>query len=66
MPTRLVRSAACRLARRAGRKTTARVYDAMIAATAVANDVPLYTCNAADFSGIDDLTVIAVPDPRLQ
>ena len=52
--------------RRARRKTTARAYDAMIAATAVANDVPLYACNAADFSGIDDLTVIAVPDPRLQ
>ena len=52
--------------RRAGRKTTARAYDAMIAATAVANDIPLYTCNAADYSGIDDLTVIAVPDPRRQ
>ncbi len=49
--------------RRAGRKTTARAYDAMIAATAVANDLPVYTCNPADFSGIDDLEVIAVPDP---
>lgn len=49
--------------RRAGRKTTARAYDAMIAATAVANDLPVYTCHPADFSGIDDLEVIAVPDP---
>jgi tRNA(fMet)-specific endonuclease VapC len=50
--------------RRAGRKTAARAYDAMIAAIAVANDLPLYTCNPADFTGIDDLTVIAVPEPR--
>ena len=49
--------------RRAGRKTAARAYDAMIAAIAVANDLPLYTCNAADFTGIDELAVIDVPDP---
>jgi tRNA(fMet)-specific endonuclease VapC len=49
--------------RRAGRKTTARAYDAMIAATAVANDLPVYTCNPADFSGIDGLDVVAVPGP---
>jgi tRNA(fMet)-specific endonuclease VapC len=49
---------------RAGRKTAARAYDAMIAATAVANDLPVYTCNAADFSGIDDLEVVAVPNPE--
>lgn len=47
--------------RRAGRKPSARAYDAMIAATAVANDLPIYTCNPADFSGIDELEVIAVP-----
>ncbi|MGI9094489.1 MAG: type II toxin-antitoxin system VapC family toxin [Thermoleophilaceae bacterium] len=47
--------------RKAGRKTTARTYDAMIAATAVANDHPLYTCNPSDFAGIKDLEVIAVP-----
>jgi len=49
--------------RRAGRKTSARTYDAMIAATALANDLPVYTCNPDDFSGIDDLRVIAVPVP---
>lgn len=49
--------------RRAGRKPSARAYDAMIAATALANDLPVYTCNPADFSGIDDLAVIAVPVP---
>jgi tRNA(fMet)-specific endonuclease VapC len=50
--------------RRAGRKTTARAYDAMIAATAVANDLPLYTCNPTDFNGIDGLEVVAVPVPE--
>jgi tRNA(fMet)-specific endonuclease VapC len=49
--------------RRAGRKTTARTYDAMIAATAVASGLPIYTCNPADFSGIDGLDVVAVPVP---
>lgn len=47
--------------RRAGRKTTARSYDAMIAATALANGLPLYTCNLADFSGIPGLDVVALP-----
>jgi tRNA(fMet)-specific endonuclease VapC len=49
--------------RRAGRKTTARAYDAMIAATAIANDLPVYTCNASDFAGIEDLQVQPVPVP---
>jgi tRNA(fMet)-specific endonuclease VapC len=49
--------------RRAGRKPAARAYDAMIAATALAVDLPLYTCNPADFSGIDGLRVIRVPTP---
>lgn len=49
--------------RKAGRKPTARTYDAMIAATAVANDLPVYTCNPADFRGIAELEVIAVPEP---
>jgi tRNA(fMet)-specific endonuclease VapC len=50
--------------RRSGRKATARAYDAMIAATALANDLPVYTCNPADFVGIDELDVIAVPVPQ--
>jgi tRNA(fMet)-specific endonuclease VapC len=49
--------------RRAGRKPAARSYDAMIAAVAVANGLPLYTCNPDDFAGIDRLHVIEVPHP---
>ena len=49
--------------RRAGRKTTARAYDAMIAATAIANDLPVYTCNPSDFAGIEELRVVPVPVP---
>lgn len=49
--------------RRQGRKTAARAYDAMIAATALANDLPIYTCNPDDFEGVDGLEVIAVPVP---
>jgi tRNA(fMet)-specific endonuclease VapC len=51
--------------RRAGRKTAARTYDAMIAATAIANELPLYTCNPSDFAGIDDLQLVALPTPPL-
>lgn len=50
--------------RRAGRKPSARAYDAMIAAVAIANDLPLYTCNPDDFTGIDDLRVITVSHPE--
>jgi len=49
--------------RRAGRKPAARSYDAMIAATAIANDLPVYTANPRDFAEIDDLTVVAVALP---
>ena len=52
--------------RRAGRKTNARTYDAMIAATALANVLPVYTCNPDDFSGIDGLEVVAVPVPETE
>jgi tRNA(fMet)-specific endonuclease VapC len=47
--------------RRATKK--ARSYDALIAATALANGMPVYTCNPDDFAGIDGLEVVAVPEP---
>jgi tRNA(fMet)-specific endonuclease VapC len=49
--------------RQAGRKIESRQKDAMIAAIALANDLPVYTCNARDFEGIDGLEVIAVQVP---
>lgn len=49
--------------RRSGRKADARAYDAMIAATALANGLPIYTCNPDDFEGIECLEVVAVPVP---
>lgn len=49
--------------RRSGRKPAARAYDAMIAAIALANDLPLYTCNPDDFANIAGLTVVAVAHP---
>lgn len=49
--------------RSSGRKPVARAYDALIAATAIANGLPLYTCNPADFTGIAELDVVAVPHP---
>ncbi len=49
--------------RRTGRKPAARAYDALIAATAIANSLPVYTCNPADFAGIDELDVVALPHP---
>jgi tRNA(fMet)-specific endonuclease VapC len=50
--------------RRSGRKPAARAYDAMIAAIALANDVPLYTCNPSDFAGIEGLPVVEVRLPE--
>ena len=49
--------------RRSGRKPAARSYDAMIAAVAVVNDLPLYTCNPDDFASIEQLDVVDVPHP---
>jgi tRNA(fMet)-specific endonuclease VapC len=49
--------------RRAGRKTAARAFDALIAATAIAHGLPLYTANPADFAGIDGLVVRTVTAP---
>ena len=48
---------------RIGRKSAARPYDAMIAAIAISNDLPVHTCNPRDFTGIENLTVVAVPHP---
>ena len=49
--------------RRAGRKAHSRTFDALIAAIAIADGLPLYTCNPRDFEGIDGLEVVAVPHP---
>lgn len=49
--------------RRSGRKASARAYDAMIAAVAVANELPLYTCNPDDFTGIEGLEVMPIQHP---
>jgi len=50
--------------RRSGRKPAARSFDAMIAATALANGLPLYTANPGDFAGIDGLVLRPVNNPR--
>ena len=41
--------------RASGRKPAARAYDALIAASAIAHGVPLYSCNPDDFRGIPRL-----------
>jgi predicted nucleic acid-binding protein len=46
--------------RLAGRTSRARSLDVMIAAVAVANGLPVVTCNPGDFEGITELEVIAV------
>jgi tRNA(fMet)-specific endonuclease VapC len=50
--------------RSAGRKPAARAYDALIAASAIAHGVGLYTCNPDDFVGIPRLDLRPVPNPR--
>lgn len=49
--------------RASGRKPAARAYDALIATSAIANGLPLFTCNPADFERIVGLDVRAVPHP---
>lgn len=51
--------------RASGRKHTARAYDALIAATAISNGLPLYTSNPRDFEGITELEVVALPAQRM-
>ena len=50
--------------RRSGRKTSARAFDALIAATAVSRGWPVHTCNPDDFAGIDGLTVVSISPPE--
>jgi tRNA(fMet)-specific endonuclease VapC len=47
----------------AGRKKAARAYDALIAATAISEGIPLYTCHPDDFEGIPGLDLRVVPHP---
>ncbi|WPO86348.1 type II toxin-antitoxin system VapC family toxin [Herbiconiux sp. KACC 21604] len=46
--------------RQGGRKPAARAYDALIAAVALANGLPIVTANPRDFQGIPALEVIEV------
>jgi predicted nucleic acid-binding protein len=49
-----------------GRKPRRRVADLMIAAIAIATDLPLFTTNPDDFKGLDDLlTVVPVTRPKV-
>ena len=51
----------------AGRKPYRRVADLMIAATAIAEDLPLFTTNPDDYAGLERLVrVIPVTRPHLQ
>jgi len=55
------RVAAC--LRQTGRKVSARSYDAMIAAIALASGLPVYTGNPDDFAGIEGLEIMHVALP---
>jgi tRNA(fMet)-specific endonuclease VapC len=48
--------------RRFGGKKKARSFDALIAATAKANSLPLFTCNGRDFRNIVDLDLVELGD----
>lgn len=49
--------------RNAGRKPAARAFDALIAATAVAHRLPLYTCNPRDYTGMVGLELVELEHP---
>lgn len=46
--------------RNSGSKSRARAFDALIAATALVYDLPLFTSNTADFVGISNLVLVEV------
>jgi len=49
-----------------GRKPRRRMVDLMIAATAIAENLPLFTTNPDDFKGLDELlTIVPVTRPRV-
>ena len=49
----------------AGRKARGRrAFDLLIAATALAAELPLYTCNCSDFAGLENLLeIVSLPAP---
>lgn len=50
----------------AGRKPRSRLADLMIASIAIAEDLPLFTTNPDDFTGLEDLLILVpVTRPRL-
>jgi predicted nucleic acid-binding protein len=49
--------------RRSGRRERARIMDVLIASTAIANGLALYTVNAHDFVGIDGLDLHPLEHP---
>lgn len=50
--------------RQSGRRVAPRAFDALIAAIALAQGLPVYTCNARDFAGIPGLDVVAISHPH--
>ncbi|MGB8383975.1 MAG: type II toxin-antitoxin system VapC family toxin [Dermatophilaceae bacterium] len=52
--------------RRSGRQVRPRAFDTLIASIAIANELPLYTCNPRDYSGLEGLMLMAVPPPEAQ
>lgn len=50
--------------RSAGRKSSARAYDALIASIAIAQQLPLYTANPDDFRGIKELELVRIVIPE--
>lgn len=52
--------------RESGRKRSARAFDALIAAIAIANALPVHTANPDDFATIAGLTVVAIDPEHLR